>query len=276
MRIIKWAKWAVFGFAGVFAISVQARQQWHLRVDRLIASLNAQPVMTRDPEAAVLPPPVERFLLSAVPSERAPVRFVELDTAGDFLMSPPNGWKPFHAHQRFNVLSPGFVWDARIAMAPRVPVFVRDAYVEGRGEMVARVLAAYAVANESASSELAEGQLMRFLAEMMWFPSGLRPENGVRWTPVDDHRAMAHLTDHGRTVSLQFTFNGANEITEVSSPARLRAVAGGYAPTPWTVRCWDYQQRLGFRIPIACEAEWQLPEGPLAYWRGKITNVRYE
>jgi hypothetical protein len=117
---------------------------------------------------------------------------------------------------------------------------------------------------------------MRFLAEMMWFPSALRTENGVAWTAIDDHRAMARLDDRGHSVSLQFTFDSANAITEVFAPARMRAVKGGHEPTPWAVRCWDHQDRLGFRIPIACEAEWRLPEGSLAYWRGRVTNITFE
>lgn len=226
---------------------------------------------------AALPEPVARFFAAAISPDRPPVRAVDLDTAGDFLMKPgPGGWRPFHAHQHFNAVTPGFVWKARIAMAPFVPVLVRDAYADGRGEMVARVLGIYPVAKEAGSSELAYGELIRYLAEMMWFPSALRPGHGVTWSALDDHRAMAHLDDHGHSVSLQFTFNDAHEIVEVFTPARMRAVKGGFEPTPWAVRCWDHQDRFGFRIPITSEAEWRLPDGPLAYWRGRVTNIAFD
>jgi hypothetical protein len=280
MRVLRWV---TVVFVAAVTVLLSGRALWHLRIDRLTAALDAgerppaAPADSAHEPAGPVPEPVARFLASAVAPNRRPVRAADVDTTGEFRMRPgANGWRGFRAHQRFNALAPGFVWDARIAMAPFFNVFVRDAYVNGRGEMVARALGVYAVANEAGSGELAEGQLMRFLAETMWFPSALRPGNGVTWTAIDDHRATASLTDRRHAVSLQFSFNDRNAITEVFAPARMRAVDGTHRPTPGAVRCWDHQERLGFRIPIACEAEWRLPEGPLVYWRGRVTNVRYD
>lgn len=259
------------------AIQMLARHLWRDRIDALSEALHApRAARAAAPQVSGLPAPVARFLAASVSPDRQ-VRAVVLDTAGEFLMAPgPRGWKPFRAHQRFNAVAPGFVWDATISMAPFVPVNVRDAYVGGRGEMVARVAGLYAPVNESGSKELAEGQLVRYLAEMMWFPSALEPGHGVTWTPIDDHRAMAHLEDSSLKVSLQFTFNDQADIVEVFAPARMRAVKNGYEATPWAVRCHDHEDRMGFRIPIVCEAEWRTKDGPLPYWRGRVTNIRYE
>jgi hypothetical protein len=30
------------------------------------------------------------------------------------------------------------------------------------------------------------------------------------------------------------------------------------------------------RIPVRGEVEWFLPEGPLVYWRGRITEIAYD
>lgn len=272
MRILRWT--IIVILAGL-AVELSAWALWHLRVERLIAAIDAEPAPAALP-ATTLPDPVTRFFAAAISPNRTAVRAVTLDTAGDFLMAPgPKGWRPFQAHQRFNAITPGFVWDARIAMAPMLQVFVRDAYFHGRGELVARVLGVYAVANESGSGDLADGELMRYLAEMVWFPSALRPGSGVTWTGIDEHRATAHLADRGHSVSLQFTFNDTNDITEVFAPARMRTVKGGSQPTPWAVRCWDHQERSGFRIPISCVAEWRLTDGPQVYWRGRVTHVTF-
>lgn len=258
------------------AIQMLARHLWRDRIDALTDALDAPRATAALPPLTALPAPVARFLSASV-SPDPEVRAVEIDTSGEFSMAPgPQGWKPFRAHQRFNAVSPGFVWNATIFMAPFVPVYVRDAYVQGRGEMVARVAGLYAPVDESGSKELAEGQLIRYLAEMMWFPSALAPGHGVTWTAMDDHRAMAHLEDSSYKVSLRFTFNDRAEIVEVFAPARMRSVKGGYEATPWAVRCSEHQLRMGFRIPIFCEAEWRTADGPLPYWRGRVTNIRYE
>ena len=97
----------------------------------------------------------------------------------------------------------------------------------------------------------------------------------MTWTPIDDRSATAALTDRGRTVRLKFTFDANDDIVEVFAPDRMRAVDGGYVATPWTVRCSEHDWRGQVRIPIRCEAAWQLPSGPLAYWRGAVTEIRF-
>ena len=47
--------------------------------------------------------------------------------------------------------------------------------------------------------EIAEGELMRFLAETPWYPTRLRT---LDWQPVDANTAKATLQDHGATVTL--------------------------------------------------------------------------
>jgi hypothetical protein len=263
----------------IWGISVVSRWTWHRAVDRLLETLAAQPArpVPAERDAAALPAPVARYLAAAIPAGRPDIATIDLDTAGQFQMGHGDaGWRAFHARQRFDTRAPGFVWDARIEMAPYVPVFVRDAYVAGRGAMVARVLANYPVANEADTPELAEGELMRYLAEMIWFPTALRPEAGVTWTGIDAHSALATFSDHGHTVSLRFTFDDAARVVEVFAPARLRAMEGRYVPMPWSVRCWDHETHFGVTIPMASEAVWMEPSGPAPYWRGRVTNVRYD
>jgi hypothetical protein len=38
---------------------------------------------------------------------------------------------------------------------------------------------------------------------------------------------------------------------------------------------WRYDVRDGMRIPLEAEVAWQRPEGPLPYWRGRITGIAY-
>ena len=58
-------------------------------------------------------------------------------------------------------------------MSRLVDVYVRDAYIDGRGEMVAKVGGTWTVASDADTAPLADGQLMRYLGETMWFPTAL-------------------------------------------------------------------------------------------------------
>jgi len=225
-----------------------------------------------------LPAPVERFFRHVLKEGQPLIRAVDLVTEGQFQTgTTAAGWKSFTASQRFSTRPPGFVWDAHIQMAPFMPVYVRDAYVGDHTEMRGNVLGLFPVVAEAATRDLAAGQLHRYLAETIWFPTALLPaHHRVFWEAIDATSAIAMIHDRGMAVSLRFTFTPDGDVREVFASDRMRAVNGGYEPTPWAVRCNDYQDRQGMRIPTWCEAEWRLPEGPQPYWRGRVTNVRYE
>jgi len=260
----------------ILAVNVVSRTVWHRRVDQLRRDLDApNHAAGAADESDALPQPVARYLTFALPADQRTIVAAELDTSGQFLVRD-GAWVPFHARQRFNTGRPGFVWDARMEIVPYVPVFVRDAYIAGHAEMIARVLAVYPVVNVADTDALAEGELMRYVAEMIWFPTALRPGGGVTWTARDDHSAIAHFTDRGHDVSLTFTFNSLNDVIEISSPSRMRATAGGDVPTPWAVTCSAHERRLGVRIPVTCEAEWRPATGPQPYWRGRVDSIRFE
>jgi hypothetical protein len=243
---------------------------------RLDAATVMPPAAFSAMDVAELPDPVERFFRHVLREGQPILRSVTLDTAGEFQTGTRvDTWRPFTASQEFSVLPPGFVWDARIRMAPFLSVYVRDAYVDGRPQMRARVWGLYPVVDEPATKALAAGQLHRFLAEMMWFPTALLPGYGVIWEPIDASSAMATIRDGAVSVSLRFTFTPDGDVSQVFALDRMRSIDGRQEPTPWTVRCDDYQVRDGIRIPIHCEAAWILPDAPLPYWRGRVVNVVY-
>ena len=97
----------------------------------------------------------------------------------------------------------------------------------------------------------------------------------LSWDILDAHNAVAEIRDRQTSASLLFRFNDEDEVTDILSPARYRATKDGFVPTPWAVRCRDYFDVDGFRIPRRCEVEWLLPEGPMTYWRGEVTLARY-
>jgi len=77
-------------------------------------------------------------------------------------------------------------------------------------------------------------------------------------------------------VLLDFGFDPEGLISTVRSSARYRTVNGALVATPWQGRFWAYELRNGMRIPLEGEVAWLLPEGPLLYWRGRITEIVHE
>jgi len=254
--------------------------RWHSETRRMVERLGttghaSAGVFTAD-RLAELPEPVARYFSHALRKGQRIVRRVDLEQRAVFVTDPAaRAWRPLVARQHFTTNRPGFVWDARISMAPLTRVSVRDSYVDGIGSMRASLLGVYPVMNTTPAGELNQGALQRYLAEAVWFPTALLPGRGLRWTAIDSRSALATLTDAETTVSLRFTFDDAGDVTTIFTPARYREVHGKYFPTPWTVRCEDYEIHDGMRIPMRCTVQWELPDGPLPYWHGRVMKIGY-
>ena len=185
-------------------------------------------------------------------------------------------WRPFSSTQDVVVSGPGFLWNARIRMAPGMPARVHDAYVDGRAVLTARLFGLITVMESPPTPELAQGELMRFLAETPWYPTALLPRPSVTWTPIDDTTSRVTLVDGESTVSLDVRFGADGLIESVYSDGRYRDVDGAQVKVPWEGRFWNYEERDGMLIPLDGEVAWLLPEGRWPYWRGHIDEVKYE
>lgn len=224
-----------------------------------------------------LPAPVQRYFRTVLKEGQPLIAAVSLEHTGTFNMSETEEqWKPFKSTQRVFTHPPGFIWDARICMLPLLNVFIHDAYIAGEGVLTAKLFGFLTVMEQPGTPELAQGELMRYLAESPWYPTALLPGYGVIWEAVDDTQARATLSDGSTAVSLVFQFDARGLISSVRSDERYREVDGVLVATPWQGRFWEYELRDDMLIPLEGSVEWLLPEEPKPYWRGHIYHIEYE
>ena len=224
-----------------------------------------------------LPSPVRRYFAAVLQDRQPIIGGVRLSQTGQFRPSEhAKTWRPFEATQVFTTAPPGFDWDARISIAPGLTAFVHDAYVAGEGILHAEAFGLVTVADTRGTPEAAQGELLRYLAEALWFPTALLPSQGVRWVAGDDSTASATLSDGATTVSLQFCFDSEGLIASFHAASRCRGVNEGVAEfAPWQGRFWSYEIRDGIRIPLEGEVAWQMPAGIFAYCRVRIQDIEY-
>lgn len=224
-----------------------------------------------------LPPSVQRYFHSALKDSQPIILAVDMKQIGTINLSETGEqWKSFTATQRVITKRPGFDWEARAQMAPLVTAKVHDAYVAGEGILHASLFGLLSFASVHGTPEAAQGELMRFFAETIWYPTALLPSQGIQWEAVDNNSAKATLKDGETTVTLLFCFSKDNLIESVHAEARPRMVGENSIPTPWECRVSNYEIRDGMHVPLEAEIVWILPEGPKPYWRGRITNLSYE
>lgn len=270
-------------FAGIVVAAVGiGRMKWNAETRELRTRLDAarHPITSKTVDfntLSSLPSPVQLFFRTVLKDGQPMVAGVHVRHQGTFNMSESDDkWYPFTSDQKVVTQRPGFDWDGRIGVLPGLNVHVHDAYVAGDGILHASLLGLFTVAHLHGSSDVAEGELMRFFAEAAWYPSALLPSQGVRWHAVDANSAQATLEDGNIKLTLLFTFTDAGLIESVRAEARGRTVNGEIIQTPWQGRFWNYTQRAGMSIPLDGEVMWMLPEGPKPYWRGHIAEIAYE
>lgn len=257
------------------------RRSWRVETERLrdilIESRAGDEPAINEGDAVELPQPVRRYLDAVLPDRAEPVLRASIEHSGTFNMGEGNeNWQPFTSVQDVVVSRPGFIWDARVRLAPALTAFVRDAYVAGEAHLTAKLAGLVTVMNQESSPELAQGELMRFLAEAAWYPTAFLSHEGLSWEPVDDSSSRVTLKDGTVTVSVIVTFGEDGLIASVYSDGRYRDVDGEQVATPWEGRFWNYQERGGMLIPLDGEVAWLLPDGPHPYWRGHIEQIEFE
>jgi hypothetical protein len=273
----------VFSLAVILAVAVAyGAIRWESGTQEMRAHIEASRVQTHPQvvdfrELEGLPTPVQRFFRTVLKDGQPIVAAISVEHTGTFNLSETaEQWKPFTSTQRVVTNRPGFDWDARISIMPGLPVHVHDAYVAGEGIMHAAVLGLVSMVNQRGTGDLAQGELMRFFAEAVWYPTALLPSQGVLWNAVDDHSARATLKDGDLSLTLLFRFNQDRLIDTVRAEARGRMVDATTVPVPWQCRFWNYEIRDGMRVPLEGEGVWLLPEGANPYFHGCITKLSYE
>ncbi|UYZ58092.1 DUF6920 family protein [Hymenobacter latericus] len=275
-----WAKKtaaAAGGLVGATAVAVAVGTLlWNRATERTVERLltpapDAVPQVFSADELATLPASVARYFRFALTPGQPLIRSARTSQTGEF--NAGNGWSPFTATHHVHVTPPGFVWDARIYMTPVLPVRIRDSYVAGHGAMQGKFAGVVPVVNAVNRPDIDSGALLRYLAEAVWYPTALLPSQGVRWSAIDEHTALATLTDGATTVSLQFSFGEQGEIVRSYAPARFRDVNGQGVPTPWGGTYQQYIRVAGMMVPQSGDVAWFLPEGRSPYWRGTLQTV---
>lgn len=241
---------------------------------RLLAP-GAHQRISHEPDLSACPPVVARYLRFALAGSVGRPAAVELHQSGALRTDTTSRrWLPFEAVHRAAVAQPGFLWDARVTVAPAVHVRVLDSLADGAGAGKVLLQSIIPLAGRTGRHEMNAGCLHRFLAEAVWYPWVLLPGEHLAWRAVADDRAMATLTSGESSVSLIFRFAPGGEVTGIFTPARWGNFSGRYLQLPWEGHFGDYVDRGGIRVPMWGEVGWYRRGALEIVWRGRIRAYR--
>lgn len=231
----------------------------------------ASSAVVSETEAVQLPEPVYRWLTySGVVGKPRSVT-VRLKQEGLFRQAPEQSWLPFTAEQYFVTPLPGFVWYAGIR-AGLFNIAARDRLFGKEGNMLIRLLSLFTVADVY-GEEIDRGTMLRFLGEIVWFPSAALSEY-LLWEQVDENSAQATLSYGGISVSARFFVDEAGRVEKIVSE-RHREVDGRFVVERWSALLGQYGEFGGVKVPIEAKAVWNLESGDFVYFDATVTEAEY-
>ena len=221
-----------------------------------------------------MPPPlVDRYLERALPAgDGAAARCVRIEQTGEMRLKPGGRWLPFTAVETFEIARVGFAWQARFALGRLAWMRVDDAYADGEGHLDARLWGRLPVMR-ARGPEVARGEAMRYLAELIWVPQALRGNRDLEWAELDARTVEVASGTGAERAAVQLHFDGDGDIERTSAPDRPFAQGKDVVPRAWGGVVSDYAVLGGVRVPTRAEVGWTLPEGEFTYWRGTVTSL---
>jgi hypothetical protein len=141
-----------------------------------------------------------------------------------------------------------------------------------RGRMLVKVASLWPVVDAS-DEQIDQGEMLRYLNEMIWFPAAFLAGN-IAFEPVDDSSARVTLTDHGQTATATMFFDTQGQLTDFEAK-RYRTPDAG-SPDTWSTPFTGYGEFEGLRLPARGKAIYKLPGGDLEYINVTLTDLHYD
>lgn len=219
-----------------------------------------------------LPSPVQKWLMNSNVIGKEEVKTVRLKQQGRMRTEKNGKWMPTKAEQYFSINEPGFVWIADVKMAPLVRLSGIDTYKAGTGKMKIKVFSLFPVV-DAKGPEMDSGTMMRYLAEMMWFPSAAL-KSYIKWEEIDGTTAKATMEYKGISVSGFFYFNEKGDILRFVGK-RYREINGKYVLSDWGGINKEFKEFNGIRIPSKSDVVWFEKDEEFRWFEVEITDLQY-
>ncbi|AIQ14992.1 DUF6544 family protein [Paenibacillus durus] len=226
----------------------------------------------RKEDLAGLPLPVQKWLERSHIIGKEKIASVRLKQRGLMRTKKGGPWMRAQAVQYFRADEPGFVWQADVQMAPLLHLSGLDNYQEGKGKMSIKLLSLFPVVNAK-GPEMDVSTLLRYLAEMPWFPTAAL-NSYIKWEPINDTSARATMSYRGISASGVFAFSEQGDLISFTAK-RYKEVNGKYVLSDWGGVNKEFKEFNGIRIPSKSDIIWIEKTGNFNWYQCEITDIEY-
>ncbi len=218
-------------------------------------------------DMAHLPPSVHQYLIFAGILHKEKIKTVRLKQGGDFRLKPQAKFRQMKAIQYFNVDSGDFYWQGKINV-----ITATDKFINGKGNLKIKLFGFIKLA-EAEGFEVDQGEVLRLLAEGVWFPS-VYINSYISWKEIDDSTAVATIEINGIKDSATFHFAPDHSVQKITAK-RFMEKNGTFQLEDWEIKIKEYKEFNGINIPVKSEVIWKLQEGDFCWYKPEIYAIEY-
>ena len=127
-------------------------------------------------------------------------------------------------------------------------------------------------AANSSGKEVDQGTLLRYLAEIAWFPQAAISQY-LEWAPINDNTAQVTMTYGGASASGTYYFNDEGYVSGFEA-RRYGDFGGIYRKELWAISVTGYKNFNGSRIGHTNEVTWKLKEGHFTWLKLEVMDIQ--
>lgn len=180
--------------------------------------------------------------------------------SGTIKTDPKKDWLGFKATQYISSENSGFIWKARA-----FPIFIRDKFQDGKGEVKVNLLGIKNLAVVS-NFETNQSSLGRYFGELLWFPMGFLDKD-ITWEEIDHDTIKGTMVKGDLTFEGYFQFNREGLITTFRGKRYRDLTLENFRG-----EAHNYVIMNDILIPQTMTAIWELEQGDLEYFKATITG----
>lgn len=212
-----------------------------------------------------LPEPVQRYFKFAITEDQKNIQSIRLVHDGQFKTSEHAKWRDIRGEQYFTTSPPGFIWKGSMGFFR-----AQDMYINDHGRLIVSLLSLVKIIDRK-GPQFDQGELCRWLAESVWFPTNLLPSQKISWSAIDYNHAK--LIFSYLDVKLCFEVE-INEIGEIISMETERYMDIDKLE-PWIIKLSKYKKMNSVNVPTKINVSWRLKKSEFTYAKFNVSKIEY-
>jgi len=194
------------------------------------------------------------------------ISYARLLHKGQFKTGLHSKWVSIHGEQYVATETPGFIWKGDTSMFT-----ARDMYIQNKGRLIVTLFSIYNI-EDATGGQYDEGELLRWLAESVLYPTNLLPSARLQWLAVSNLSAKIIFTYAPISAELLVTFNEKNEIIQMQAQRFM----GKEKKETWVINLSNYKEINDVLIPTDFEVLWRLKEADFSYAKFTLQQLEYD